>query len=215
VEHSFWHSKWQNDEIGFHEPQGNEFLVKHANVILEANQPRIFVPLCGKTRDIHWLLSKGCDVVGAELSEIAINQLFEELGVTPTITKVGNRNVFQHDGLTVHVGDIFELNHGDIGNVTGVYDRAALVALPEAIRNRYALHITNITQTAPKLLVTFDYDQHALPGPPFCVSADMINDLYKDSYHIEMLERASLQGGLKGKVAADSLVFKLTPHNER
>ena len=71
MEHSFWHSKWQKNEIGFHEPEGNALLVKHAHVLLSGGEQsshpiRIFVPLCGKTRDIAWLLSQGVEVVGAE-----------------------------------------------------------------------------------------------------------------------------------------------------
>ena len=138
MEHSFWHSKWQKNEIGFHEPEGNALLVKYASFLFGDDNPstslkRIFVPLCGKTRDIGWLLSKGCEVVGAELSEVAIIQLFEELGVEPTVTTTSNGKIYAKDGLTIYVGDIFKLTSSDLGDVTGIYDRAALVALPSPL----------------------------------------------------------------------------------
>ena len=211
MEHDFWHSKWHKNEIGFHEPEGNALLVKHADTLLAAVSPRIFVPLCGKTKDIHWLLANGCEVVGAELSEIAITQLFTELDIEPEITSVGSLKLFKNGPLSIFVGDIFELTDATLGNVTGVYDRAALVALPTALREKYAAHICTITKLAPILLISFDYDQSVMPGPPFCVDETEVTRLYNASYSISLLEREPLEGGLKGKVAADSLVFNLQP----
>ena len=83
---------------------------------------------------------KGCEVVGAELSEVAIIQLFEELGVEPTVTTTSNGKIYAKDGLTIYVGDIFKLTSSDLGDVTGIYDRAALVALP----SRFASNMLRI-----------------------------------------------------------------------
>jgi len=215
MEHSFWHSKWHNNEIGFHEPTGNALLVKYSDVLLgpnsnEASQKRIFVPLCGKTRDIAWLLSKGCQVVGAELSEVAITQLFDDLDITPSVKPSSKGKVYSAPNLTIFVGDIFALRRDDIGEVTGVYDRAALVALPDDLRRKYANHLIDITHNAPQLVITFDYHQSELPGPPFCVNDEMVADMYASNYSISQLERCNVEGGLKRKVVADSLVFRLS-----
>jgi thiopurine S-methyltransferase len=215
MEHSFWHSKWQKNEIGFHEPEGNALLVKYSSFLIGDDSPsssssRIFVPLCGKTRDIGWLLAQGCEVVGAELSEVAITQLFEELGVEPTISTSTNGKVYTKDGLTIFVGDIFKLTSSDIGDVTGVYDRAALVALPSPLREQYSAHLIAITQCAPQLIISFDYDQNEMAGPPFSVNEKTVDSLYSADYNIQRLERSVLEGGLKGKVDADNLVFALT-----
>lgn len=210
MEHSFWHSKWQNNEIAFHEPQGNALLVKHSSVLLStAKNPTIFVPLCGKTKDIGWFLSKGCSVVGAELSEVATQQLFEELNVQPVVEKTATGLKYSVEGLTVFVGDIFTLSSNDIGNIDGVYDRAALVALPEQIRAKYSVHIVEITQRAPQLVISFDYDQEKMPGPPFSVDVKTVSALYEQHYQITLLERSDVEGGLKRKVNADNLVFSL------
>ena len=215
MEHSFWHSKWQKNEIGFHEPEGNALLVKYSSFLIGDNSPsssssRIFVPLCGKTRDIGWLLAQGCEVVGAELSEVAITQLFEELGVEPTISTSTNGKVYAKDGLTIFVGDIFKLTSSDIGDVTGVYDRAALMALPSPLREQYSAHLIEITQCAPQLIISFDYDQNEMAGPPFSVNEKTVDSLYSADYNIQRLERSVLEGGLKGKVDADNLVFALS-----
>ena len=216
MEHSFWHSKWQKNEIGFHEPKGNVLLVKYASFLLgddssNSSLKRIFVPLCGKTRDIGWLLSQDCEVVGAELSEVAVVQLFEELGAKPTVTTTSNGKVYAKDGLTVYVGDIFKLTPSDLGDITGVYDRAALVALPSPLREQYAAHLMAITQCAPQLIISFEYDQNEMPGPPFSVNEKTVDSLYAGDYNIKRLERSVLEGGLKGKVDADNLVFALNP----
>jgi thiopurine S-methyltransferase len=215
MEHSFWHSKWQKNEIGFHEPEGNALLVKYASFLFGDDSPstslkRIFVPLCGKTRDIGWLLAQGCEVVGAELSEVAIIQLFEELGVEPTVTTTSNGKNLRKDGLTIYVGDIFKLTSSDLGDVTGIYDRAALVALPSPLREQYAAHLMAITQCAPQLIISFEYDQNEMAGPPFSVNEKTVDALYSADYNIQRLERSVLEGGLKGKVDADNLVFALT-----
>ena len=215
MEHSFWHSKWQKNEIGFHEPEGNALLVKYASFLFGDDSPstslkRIFVPLCGKTRDIGWLLSNDCEVVGAELSEVAIIQLFEELGVEPTVTTTSNGKIYAKDGLTIYVGDIFKLTSSDLGDVTGIYDRAALVALPSPLREQYAAHLMAITQCAPQLIISFEYDQNEMAGPPFSVNEKNVDALYSADYNIQRLERSVLEGGLKGKVDADNLVFALT-----
>ena len=216
MEHSFWHSKWQKNEIGFHEPKGNVLLVKYASFLLgddssNSSLKRIFVPLCGKTRDIGWLLSQDCEVVGAELSEVAVVQLFEELDAKPTVTTTSNGKVYAKDGLTVYVGDIFKLTSNDLGDITGVYDRAALVALPSPLREQYAAHLMAITQCAPQLIISFEYDQNEMPGPPFSVNEKTVDSLYAGDYDIKRLERSVLEGGLKGKVDADNLVFALNP----
>lgn len=215
MEHSFWHSKWQKNEIGFHEPEGNALLVKYASFLFGDDSPstslkRIFVPLCGKTRDIGWLLAQGCEVVGAELSEVAIIQLFEELGVEPTVTTTSNGKIYAKDGLTIYVGDIFKLTSSDLGDVTGIYDRAALVALPSPLREQYAAHLMAITQCAPQLIISFEYDQNEMAGPPFSVNEKTVDALYSADYNIQRLERSVLEGGLKGKVDSDNLVFALT-----
>lgn len=211
MKHDFWHSKWHKNEIGFHLPEANPLLVKHfPSLQLEPNH-RIFLPLCGKTLDIHWLLAQGYQVVGAELSTIAVEALLSELNLTPTITQVGNLTQYSAPNITLFNGDIFELNQTLLGKVDAVYDRAALVALPLEMRQRYAAHITAITQNVPQLLVCFEYDQAQIEGPPFCVNTDEVRVHYAQDYAIHLLESTALAGGLKGKVEAFEQVWHLMP----
>jgi hypothetical protein len=128
---SFWREKWARNQIAFHEAQVNPLLVAHFQRLALPAGSRIFVPLCGKTLDIPWLLARGHRVAGIELSEIAVQQLFRDLGVTPRLTVLGTITRYSAPGLDIFHGDIFDLSRDGLGAVDAVYDRAALVALPE------------------------------------------------------------------------------------
>lgn len=209
MEPDFWHSKWERNEIGFHGSDANPLLVEHFGALARGPGSRIFLPLCGKTLDIHWLLAQGYRVVGAELSPLAIAQLFAELGVEPTVTRVGALDHYAAPDIDVYVGDFFDLKRETLGPVDAVYDRAALVALPNAMRHRYAAHLADITQRAPQLLICFEYDPRQHEGPPFSIDADEVRLHYEGRYHLTRLAHLDVEGGLKGKTPAKESVWLL------
>ncbi|WKE66040.1 thiopurine S-methyltransferase [Gallaecimonas kandeliae] len=211
MEANYWHRKWAQGDIGFHQGEVNPQLAAHLDKLALAQGARLFLPLCGKSLDIHWLLAQGYRVAGAELSPLAISQLFEELGVEPVITEQGPLHRYSAEGIDIWVGDIFTLSAELLGPVDAVYDRAALVALPLEMRRRYAAHLQTITGGAPQLLVTFDYDQQALAGPPFSVSFDEVSSLYGGGYRVELLSREGMGNGLRGQVSCDVLSMLLRP----
>lgn len=212
MEHSFWHDRWATNQIGFHQPAANPLLVTHCAALALPSAGRVLLPLCGKTLDIAWLLAAGYQVVGVELSELAVQQLFAELGATPCIQVLNDAlQRYETDKLTVFVGDIFALNREQLGPVDAIYDRAALVALPATLRPRYASHLTAISAGARQLLISFDYEQSQLPGPPFAVLAEELSELYGRHYELQALARQPLAGGLKGQCPADEVVWLLQP----
>lgn len=209
MEPSFWHERWQNDEIAFHERQPNGLLVRHfERLSLEAGR-RVFVPLCGKTRDIDWLVSEGFRVGGVELSEDAVAQLFAERGVRPTISDRGALRHYGAERVDIFVGDAFALSSAVLGPVDAVYDRAAFVALPEDMRRRYAAHLQALTGSAPQLLISFEYDQAAMDGPPFSIPETEIFDLYGNAYDIERVAAVEVPGGLRGVCPATEVAWIL------
>lgn len=210
MDENFWHERWKTNNIGFHEGAPNPLLIKYFKELSLAKNSRIFLPLCGKTLDIPWLLSNGYRVAGAELSEIAIGQLFTELGVKPKISRVGEMDHYSAKNLDIYVGDIFNLSRERLGPVDAIYDRAALVALPTEMRQRYTAHLMQITNKAPQLLICFEYDQSLMEGPPFSVSNEEVNQHYRDSYDLTLLASIDMPGGLKGKCAAKENVWLLT-----
>lgn len=199
---NFWHQKWERREIGFHQHQANPLLVAHFDKLNLAAGSRVMLPLCGKTRDIAWLLASGFRVAGAELSKIAVEELFDELELAPQIQSAGPLWHYRADNIDLFVGDIFQLSADLLGPVDAVYDRAALVALPAAIRQKYAAHLIGLTAAAPQLLVAYEYDQLLAEGPPFSVVADEVRGLYSGNYRLTTLARTEVEGGLKGIVAA-------------
>lgn len=210
MEHHFWHERWGSNRIGFHQSQPNPLLVTHFPDLSVSENGRIFVPLCGKTLDIAWLLAKGHRVAGAELSELAIQQLFEDLGLEPVVSNLGNLRRYSADSIDIFVGDIFDLTATVLEAVDAVFDRAAFVALPEDMRAVYALHVAHITGNAPQLLITFEYDTSRLEGPPFSISDDEVMRRYGDRYDISTLATGDVAGGFKG-ISAMETVWLLKP----
>ncbi|SDY12580.1 thiopurine S-methyltransferase [Collimonas sp. OK242] len=209
MEASFWHQKWERGDIKFHENETNPLLIQHFGKLNLANGSRVFLPLCGKTRDIAWLLAGGYRIAGAELSELAISDLFKELGLEPTISKVGKLTRYSAKDIDILVGDIFDISTEYLGPVSAIYDRAALVALPARTREQYTSHLMKITGAAPQLLISYEYSQLLMDGPPFSVTEDEVKQHYGAAYQVKSVERKNVAGGLKGKVASTESAWLL------
>ncbi|MFG0588674.1 thiopurine S-methyltransferase [Acinetobacter sp. YQ_14] len=207
MKHEFWHDKWQSNNIGFHLSSPNPLLIKHIQSLNLQPQSRIFIPLCGKSLDIQWLFEQGFHVTGIDLSPIAIEELISELKLEFTVSQVGDLTHYHHQSIDLYVGDFFELNIDHISKIDATYDRAALVALPEHMRETYTQHLIQLTQNAPQLLISFEYDQDLLAGPPFSVPEQEIRKYYASHYQIKQL--VSEYEKLKGKVDAKENVWLL------
>jgi thiopurine S-methyltransferase len=180
VQPEFWHQRWEENRIGFHLGQVNPYLVKYWPSLELHTGSRVFVPLCGKSLDMLWLAEQGHDVVGVEISPIAVRAFFEENRLEPVISQQGAFEIWSVDQITLLLGDFFELTPGQLGEVAAVYDRASLIALPTDMRPEYVEHLNALCPTVPRLLITLDYDQNNMTGPPFAVSDEEVRDLYAD-----------------------------------
>ncbi|MEM9155558.1 MAG: thiopurine S-methyltransferase [Cyanobacteria bacterium P01_F01_bin.33] len=209
MDSSFWLQRWETNNIGFHRSEVNPALANHVSQLSLSKNSRIFLPLCGKTRDIAWLLSQGYRIAGAELIEMAIEQLFDELSIEPKISSIGEIRQYSAADIDIFVGNIFDISKGILGSVDAIYDRAALVALPKDVRYRYTTHLAQITDRVPQLLVTFEYDQSLMDGPPFSISTEEVKQHYSDSYDLSLLANTDVEGGLKGLRAAKQNVWLL------
>jgi len=209
LEPEFWHQRWQSNEIGFHLDQPNPWLLRYFGKLDLAPRSRILLPLCGKTRDIGWLLLQGMKVVGVELSRLAVEALFDQLKISPVIKKIGAFEIFQGPGLEILAGDFFKLTEELISPVDAIYDRAALVALPEEMRSDYSSALMSLTRQAPQLVITYQYDQSKHAGPPFSVTDDEVRQLYGDIFEISLVDKLEVKGGLKGLIAATESLFLL------
>jgi thiopurine S-methyltransferase len=195
----FWHGRWKKRKIGFHEGQANALLVRHFHNLSLAEGHRVFLPLCGKTRDIGWLMDQGYRVVGIELIQTAVEELFETMGYDPERSRAGKLTCYSSDNIEVFAGDFFDLSSAMLGPVDAIYDRAALVALPETMRKAYADRLTALTETAPQLLISYDYEQTLMEGPPFSVTGSEIRRLYGKRYSVTQIASTPVSGPLKEK----------------
>lgn len=211
IDQAFWHERWAKGEIGFHEGRPNRLLVQHLPRLGLRSGARIFVPLCGRAHDLLWLVERGFTVIGAELSPLAVEALFASFGRAPQSGAAGALRRVAADALTVFVGDGFDLDAATLGPVDAVYDRAALVALPDAMRQRYARHVGAVTRAAPQLLVTFEYDPAQPIAPPFAVDESEVRTLYASSHRPTLLERCAVPGGLKTVEPAHAAAWLLEP----
>lgn len=170
-----WLERWENDNTGWHEPAGNIGLKEYWRV----TGHKVLVPLCGKSPDLLWLAQGGNEVVGVELSEIAVKAFFEEhrLEYEQTAAELP-AYVANELPITLYCGDFFELRNE---MCDAHYDRGALVALPPDLRPRYADHVSSLLERgAEQLIVTVEYDQDVVAGPPWSVDSDEVLGYWSD-----------------------------------
>jgi thiopurine S-methyltransferase len=190
VDHEFWLERWRTNQIGFHQAEFNARLVHHWPSLGVPKGARVFVPLCGKSRDMLWLAGAGHPVVGVELASTAIEAFFDEARAPYVRRQHDALTLYEGAGFRIYCGDFFELTPRELFGTEGVFDRGALVALPPQMRRRYADHLLTILPVhAQILLLTIEYEQSVASGPPFSVQPDEVTDLFAARCSIELLER--------------------------
>ncbi len=190
----FWHDKWKTKDIKFDQPQPNQLLQKYSYKLDLKFTDRVFVPLCGKSVDMIWLIKQGYEVLGVELSPIACELFFHENNIPVNITETDNYTIFQGEKITLLSGDFFQLTKETLGKVDAVYDRAALIALPIDLRQLYTKHLANLLKpNTPILLITMLYNVNEMEGPPFSINEDEVKMLYGNNFHIQQLESKVMQ----------------------
>lgn len=190
MEPEFWHERWRDNQIGFHQPQVHGLLERYLPQLSLKPGVGVFVPLCGKSLDLLRLMETGATVVGVELSAIAVQAFLEEHGLTAHEHEEGEFAVFSATGLQLLVGDFFALTPHHLAGVHAVYDRAALIALPPELRARYARHMASLLPRDTKmLLVAHDYTQEHMNGPPFSVPEHEVRALFGTHFNVELLQR--------------------------
>lgn len=193
MEEGFWQTRWQRDQIGFHLNIVNPDLEIYWPQLNIAKGSKVFVPLCGKSVDLCWLAEQGHTVLGIELIEKAVTDFFVEQSLTPVISQQGPFTAYTAGEITVLHGDFFHLTAEDLAEYNAFYDRAALIALPDDLRKDYAAHLSKIMPQGCKgLLLTMDYPQHQMKGPPFAVPREQIEELLGDAFVVECCQERDI-----------------------
>jgi thiopurine S-methyltransferase len=193
MESAFWHERWAKNEIGFHRQEVHPYLQQFWPPPGTTTGSRVFVPLCGKSRDLLWLCAQGHEVIGVELSALAVDSFFTENGLTATVTQHKSFTLHQSGALRIYCGDFFKLGADELNGVSAIFDRAALVALPPAMRQDYAAHLQKILpHGASTLLVNFEYPQEQMKGPPFSVPESEIRMLFEPAAEVICLHELDI-----------------------
>ena len=189
MHHDEWLDRWKQNRIGFHESIVNAHLCRYLPEFKLNQGDTIFMPLCGKAHDIAWLAQQGYQVVGIEISQIAIESFFSENNLRYQEFK-SDRFILRKSGnVSLMQGDYFDLQPEDLSACRLVYDRAALIAIDEINRSRYCTHMLSIIPHATdQLLITLDYDQTKMSGPPFAVPDQEVHQYYDSAYKVDTVE---------------------------
>lgn len=193
MEPGFWHERWQQGRIGFHQDRPLPLLCKHWPTLDLAVDTRVFVPLCGKSLDMAWLAERGHRILGVELSELAVQQFFDERGLAPATRDTRYGRHYLAGPYELIAGDAFKLDAKVLAGCAAIYDRAALIALPPGLRQRYATTAwRHLPPGCTGLLVTLEYPQHEKDGPPFSVDEPEVRQLLEPDWNITLLERRDI-----------------------
>lgn len=211
----FWHQRWRDNQIGFHQDKPTPLLLKHWPAIGMPVGARIFVPLAGKSLDMVWFASQGYRVLGVELSPVAVRQFISEHGVVPDVRASRHGTHYLAGAVEVVCGDVFSLDAQALADCSVVYDRAALIALPPELRRRYVAGVYSLLpQGCRGLLITLEYPQHEKQGPPFSVTEPEVRDLFGRDWEVEVLERRDILAqepsfAAAGVTALETVVYRL------
>lgn len=190
MEPAFWLDRWHRHEIGFHQAEVNPRLIAHWPDLGCTPGAEVFVPLCGKSRDMLWLAGQGHSVLGVEVSPVAVADFFSENALSPQRRDLSPFESWQYEDITILQGDYFDLRPEHLAGTGAAFDRASLIALPPPMRRQYAHHFARIVPPeAPVLLVTLEYPQHEMDGPPFSVSEEEVHSLYADVYNVHLISQ--------------------------
>ena len=207
---TFWHNRWQTQQIGWHRDAYNDLLTKHWKRIGSNNGDQVLVPLCGKSLDMLWFADQGYTVVGLEMVEEAIHAFFEENKLDPQRETMDGHIRHTSEPFTIFEGDVFDLRAG-LTQADAWYDRAAMIAIPPTKREAYVEQIRQLTKPdAVGLLITFAYPQEEMEGPPFSLSDNDVEELFSNGFEVECLERLDLTDEKdRGLSQVKSSVFRI------
>lgn len=189
MEHDFWHNRWEEGRIGFHQAEINGQLQRYWPDLTKDAKNRergVLVPLCGKSSDMLWLREQGHVVLGVELNRSACEAFFAENGAEAQVSEESGYTRYACEGIDLLCGDIFALSPEQLAGTSFVYDRAALVALPTPMRKQYAeLLKTKLPAGTQILLIAMEFEGDQ--GPPFAVREAEVRELFEARFVVERL----------------------------
>ncbi len=194
-----WLKFWENNETNWHGDNVTQELIEYFELFELEPRDKVFVPLCGKSLDMLYIMNQGFSVIGVEISEIGVRQFFNENNLTYKITKVDDFDLYSTENLEIYCGDFFALTSKHLNKVKSVFDRKSLIALEPEVRQKYVKHLNDIISVGARiLLVTLQYPQHQMSGPPFSVNKSEVESLFSMTFESRELRSFNdIENGLK------------------
>lgn len=212
----FWLQRWQQGQIGFHQSRVMPLLQKHWSGLRVPVPGRVLVPLAGKSLDVAWLAAQGHEVLAVEISPLAVDQFFREHDLHPETRQTPEGTIYQAGHIQYLCGDVLKLSAATLATIEGCYDRAALIALPPELRQRYVERVYHrLPEGCRTLLLTLDYPQQEMQGPPFSVPDTEVTMRFGDRWRIEPLETRDILAqepnfAARGLTRLETGVYRLT-----
>lgn len=194
----FWLDRWRDGRIGWHQDKPMPLLLKHWPALKVSRGTRVLVPLCGKSRDMLWLAQQGLQVIGVELSGIAIESFLAENNLQARIRPASDGAHYEvtnapDGGIEIVNGDMFDVGLATLAGCNAFYDRAASIALPARLRERLAHDVYGkLAAGARGLLITLEYPPHEKDGPPFPIDDGEVHRLFDQDWNIQQIERRDI-----------------------
>ena len=211
----FWLQRWREGQIGFHRGEVMPLLEQYWPSLAVPAGSRVFVPLAGKTLDMHWLAAQGLQVLGCELSPLAVEAFFAEAGITPQVQRDTDGSHHRAGAIELVQGDVFALREQALATMDAFYDRAALIALPAGMRRRYVDEVYGKLPAGCRgLLITLEYPPAEKDGPPFPVPEEEVQALFAPHWDVERLTRRDILASeprfiAEGVTALSTAVYRL------
>ncbi|MDH5655949.1 MAG: thiopurine S-methyltransferase [Spirochaetia bacterium] len=187
MELEFWKERWQNQQIGFHRSDVNPYLSSFFQEICSSCR-NVIVPLCGKSLDMIWLSEKGMEVAGVEISDLAVKSFFTENSLEYSVSRTEPFQVFKSGKITIYCGDFFQFKTELFDLIDCVYDRASLIALPKEMRKNYLKIMKGLKAGSEIMLVSMEYPEGEMNGPPFSVPEKEVFELYEEDFTVEKIK---------------------------
>lgn len=189
----FWLDKWQVGQTGWHQAKPSPLLEAHWPTLNVPPQTRVLVPLCGKSLDMAWLTTQDLRVLGVELSPLAVEAFFAEHGLSPEKQQAADGVHYTAGNIEIIQGDLFGVAAATLTSCGAIYDRAAIIAQPPEQRRRYADEIyAKLPAGCRGLIITTEYDQTEMDGPPFSVKGDELDILLGQDWAIDCVDRRAI-----------------------
>ncbi|WP_440999973.1 hypothetical protein [Fodinibius sp. SL11] len=192
METSYWQSRWQKGNTGWHMDTVYPPLPNLWNHLGIESTARILVPLCGKSLDLQWFVDQGHTVTGVDVSQKAMCHIKQRHPESFRRDNSHGFTIYCSKSLVLWKGDFTKLPATEIPPQDLIYDKASIIALPANMRQRHADKLIELCSPHTKILMqTFEYEQQEMNGPPFSVDEQELEKLFGNQFKLTCIHEQS------------------------